>query len=67
MIVGLTFMAAVVVAAAVGAGWAYKTGRIGGSRDQQYITEDHDAGPVRLFMTYNMIPSAVAMRKLCLS
>lgn len=48
MIVGLTFMAVVVFAAAVGAGWAYKTGRIGGApRNQQYITEDYEAGPVR--------------------
>lgn len=49
MIVGLTFMAVIVAAAAVGAGWAYKTGRIGGSqRNQQYITEDYpEAGAVR--------------------
>jgi hypothetical protein len=46
MIVGLTFMAAVIAAAAVGAGWAYKTGRIGGHRPppQQYLEEV--AGPV---------------------
>ena len=48
MIVALTFMAVIVAAAAVGAGWAYKTGRIGGSqRNQQYITEDYpEAGAV---------------------
>lgn len=45
MIVGLTFMAVIIAAAAVGAAWAFKTGRIGGgSRNQQYITDD---GPVR--------------------
>jgi hypothetical protein len=42
MIVGLTFMAVVIAAAAVGAGWAYKKGRIGRSRNAQYVTDDYD-------------------------